>query len=127
MTVFAHVDTLPQPVNQRKVVEYFATRPEGALSFSQPTLSRKIRHRPEIEARVDSHPNVLSTNRPRIVTRPDVYHKLWQRIQDRAHEQEAVNRSTLIPKREEGEEDLNVPEEKRLPGEPGWVQSSCRA
>ena len=39
MTVYNYVDTLPQPINQGKVVRYFATRPEGALMFSQPTLS----------------------------------------------------------------------------------------
>ena len=38
-TVYAYVDTLPHPVNQGQVVRYFATRPEGALLFTQPTLS----------------------------------------------------------------------------------------
>jgi len=38
MTVYTYVDTLPQPINQGQVVRYFATRPEGALLFSQPTL-----------------------------------------------------------------------------------------
>jgi len=39
ITVYRYVDTLPLPVNQGWVVRYFATRPEGALLFSQPTLS----------------------------------------------------------------------------------------
>ena len=62
MTVYAYVDSLPQPINQGKVVKYFATRPEGALLFTQSTLSRKLRHRSEMEARVDSSPNALSRN-----------------------------------------------------------------
>src|SRR5258706_13034760 len=61
MTVYAYVDTLPQPINQGEVVKYFATRPEHALLFTQSTLSRKLRQRAEMEARVDSHPNALSS------------------------------------------------------------------
>ena len=61
MTVYTYVDTLPQPINQGQVVRYFATRPEGALLFSQPTLSRKLKERPEMEARVHSIPNALSS------------------------------------------------------------------
>jgi len=38
LTVYTYVDTLPQPVNQGELVKYFATRPQGALLFSHPTL-----------------------------------------------------------------------------------------
>jgi len=31
MTVYAYVDTLPQPIKQVDVVKYFATRPEGPV------------------------------------------------------------------------------------------------
>jgi len=62
MRVYAYVDTLRQPINQSKVVNHFATRPEGALSFSQPTLSRKLRCRSEMEARMNSNPNALEAN-----------------------------------------------------------------
>jgi hypothetical protein len=61
MTVYAHVDTLPRPINQGEVVNYFATRPEGSLSFSRATLSCKLKHRLDIEARVGSNPNALSS------------------------------------------------------------------
>jgi hypothetical protein len=37
MTVYTYVDTLTQPINQRDVVNYFATRPKGALHFTQST------------------------------------------------------------------------------------------
>ena len=60
-TVYAHVDTLPQPINQGEVVKYFATRPEGALVFTQSTLSHKLQHRSEIEARMTSVPNAPSS------------------------------------------------------------------
>ena len=52
MTVYAYVDTLPHPIKQVDVVNYFATRPEGPLIFTQSTLSRKLQHRSEIKAHV---------------------------------------------------------------------------
>ena len=66
--MYAYIDTLPHPINQGQVVRYFATRPEGALLFTQRTLSRKLKERPEMEARMQSHPNALSCKRPRVVT-----------------------------------------------------------
>ena len=42
MTVYSYVDTLPQLIKQGEVVRYFATRPQGALFFSQTTLSCKL-------------------------------------------------------------------------------------
>ena len=42
MMVYAYVDTLTKPINQQDVVNYFGTRPEGALKFTQSTLSRKL-------------------------------------------------------------------------------------
>ena len=79
MTVYAYVDTLPQPFNQGDVVKHFATRPERALLFTQPTLSRKLQHRSEMEARLASNPNALSSKRPRTVTKPDADRasRLW--------------------------------------------------
>ena len=38
MAIYAYVDTLPQLINQGKVVQYFATRPEGTLVFTQSTV-----------------------------------------------------------------------------------------
>ena len=59
-TVYAYVDTLPHPINQGKVVRYFATGPEGTLLFTQPTLSRKLKERLEMEARMQSHPKMTN-------------------------------------------------------------------
>ena len=77
VTVYAYVDTLTKPINQQDMVNYFATRPEGALKFTQSTLSCKLQHRPEMEAHVHSNPNALSSKRPHIITRPDVDRALW--------------------------------------------------
>jgi len=126
LTVYKYVDTLPQPVNQGEVVKYFATRPQGALLFSQPTLSRKLQQRLEMEARVDSIPNALSCKRPHAVTRPDVDHALWVWVQQMDQKGEPVNACMLMAKREVFENVLEVPEDERLPG-PGWIQPFCTA
>ena len=126
MTVYAYVDTLPQPVNQRQVVRHFASRHEGALVFSQPTLSRKLKERPEMEARVHSIPNALSSKRPRVVTRPDVDEALWLWVQEMEKKGEIVNGRMLMAKREAFEERMDVPGDERLPGT-GWIQPFCQA
>ena len=64
MTVFAYIDS-HRDMKQAAVVKYFRTRPSGHLIFDQSTLSRKLRERSELEARVHSHPNALSGRRPR--------------------------------------------------------------
>ena len=126
MTVYSYVDTLPQPIKQGEVVRYFATRPQGALFFSQATLSRKLQQRQEMEARVASNPNALSSKRPRVVTRPDVDRALWLWVQQMIQKGEVVNGPMLMAKQEVFEKALDVPEEDRLPG-PGWIQSFCLA
>ena len=126
MRVYAYVDTLPQPIRQWEVVDYFATRPEDPLFFHQSTLSRKLERRSEIEARVDSNPNVLSSKRLRITTRPDVERELLGWVQLMKQKGEVMNTRMLIAKRAVFEEALDVPEDKRLPGH-GWVQSFCHA
>jgi hypothetical protein len=76
MTVYAYVDTLPQPIKQGDVVRYFAARPEGPLIFTQSTLSCKLQHCSEMEAHAMSNANALSSKQPHIVTRPDVHYAL---------------------------------------------------
>src|SRR5258707_3318927 len=77
MTVYTYVDTLPQPINQGEVVKYFATRPQGALLFTQSTLSCKLRQCPEMATCVNSIPHALSYKRPCSVARLDVEQPLW--------------------------------------------------
>jgi len=126
MTVYAYVDTLPQPIKQADVVKYFATRPEGPLIFTASTLSCKLQHRSGMEARVSSNPNALSSKRPRVVTRPDVDHALWLWAQHMEHKREVINGPMLVAKRAVFEEALGVPEDERLTGS-GWLQSFCWA
>ena len=71
LTVFTFIDSHPD-TPQERVVEHFKTRREGALEFTQSTLSRKLKNRTELEQRVNSHPNALSGKRPRAVTSPEV-------------------------------------------------------
>ena len=124
MTVYAYVDTLTQPINQWDVVKYFAARPEGALHFTQSTLSRKLQQRPAMEACVHSNRNALSSKWPRIITRPDVDCALWLWVGHMEKKWEVVNSGMLIEKQAMFEEALSVPEDERLPGH-GWVQSFC--
>ena len=118
------MDSLPQPINQSEVVRYFATRSQGALIFSQATLSCKLRQRPEMEARVESHPNAMSSKRPRIVTRPDVDQALWLWVQRLNQKGETVNGPMLMAKRGWFENTMDVPEDERLCGT-GWIHSFC--
>ena len=126
MTVYAYVDTLPQPINQGDVVKYFATRPEGSLNFTQSTLSHKLRHRSELEACVGSNSNALSSKQPCVVTRPDVDQALWLWVQHMEKKGEVVNSGILVAKWGEFEEVLDIPEDERLT-RPGWIQSFCCA
>ena len=96
MTVYSYVDSLPRPINQGRVVRYFATRPQGALLFSQATLSRKLQQRTEMEARVESIPNALSSKRPCVVTRPDVDCALALWVQEMNRKGEVVNSAVSI-------------------------------
>jgi len=93
MTIYAYVDTLPQPIKQVDMVEYFATRPEGPLIFTQSTLSH-----PKMEARVHSNPNALSSKQPCIVTRPEVDRALWLWVQHMEQKGEVVNAAMLVVK-----------------------------
>ena len=71
LTVFAFIDKHPD-LSQDWVVEHFHTQQEGALRFTQATLSRKMKARKTLEEQVHSHPNALSGKCPRAVTSPEV-------------------------------------------------------
>ncbi len=98
MTVYAYVDTLPQPIKQAYVVKYFATAPEGPLIFTASTLSCKLQHCSGMEARVRSNPNVLSSKQLHVVTRPDVHCALWLWAQHMEHKREVINGPMLVAK-----------------------------
>ena len=98
MTVYAHVDTLPQPIKQVDVVQYFATRPEGPLIFTQSTLSCKLQQCSDMEAHVKSNANALSSKQPCVVTRLDIDRALWLWVQHMEQKKETVNSAMLVTK-----------------------------
>src|SRR3954454_8729296 len=63
MTVLAFVDAHPN-LGQADIVNHFKTRRDGILTFIQSTLSRKLKMETELAARIQAHPNALSSKRP---------------------------------------------------------------
>ena len=78
MTVLTFIDE-HSSMAQADVVKHFASKADGALIFTQSTLSRKIETRPELKNRVNSHLSAMSSKQPRVVTRPMSH--IWQRSQ----------------------------------------------
>ena len=124
LTVFAFVDTHPA-TKQGDIVRHFTTLKTGKLIFDQSTLSRKLRERPKLEARIHDNPAALSSKRPRVVTCPEVERALVLWIQHMEITGEAVTGPMLQEKRKRFEDELQVPKEERLPSD-GWVASFCK-
>ena len=124
LTVIRYVDEHPN-MPQQSVVDYFRHRAEGALIFTQTTLSRNLKKRVELEARVNANPTSLSSKRPRVVTRPDVERALVLWVKGMEEKCETVNGPMLVEKRRRFEEMMNVPDAERLSGS-GWVASFCK-
>jgi hypothetical protein len=126
LTVLKYVDEHPS-MSQGDIVEHFKTKVDGALHFSQSSLSRALNKRPELEARSLSNPNALSSKRARIVTSPDVEQALvlWVRHMLET-KKETVSGPMLREKRKRFEDLLGVPDDERLSGE-GWVAPFCAA
>jgi hypothetical protein len=125
MSVYSYVD-MHHNVPQAQVVQHFKSLESGALIFTQSTLSRKLRERPEMEARQNDNPNALSSKRPRVVTRPDVERAIILWIRHMENKGETVTGPMLREKRKKFEDEFDVPEKERLSGE-AWVQSFCKA
>ena len=77
-----------------------------------------------MEARVNDNPLVLSSKRPRVVTRPDIERALVLWVQDMEQRGKTVSGPMLREKRKRFENKFQVPEAERLLGE-SWVQSFC--
>ncbi|OJA15557.1 hypothetical protein AZE42_08176 [Rhizopogon vesiculosus] len=70
LTVFAYIHAHPT-ISQCDIVNhFFKNLQSGTLIFTQSTLSRKLKERSTLEARINDNPNALSSKRPRTVTRP---------------------------------------------------------
>jgi hypothetical protein len=124
-TVFAFIDAHPA-MSQGQVIDYFKTKQDGALIFTQSTLSRKMKNRSDLEACTDSYPNVLSSKRPRVVTWPDVEKALILWVRHMEAKGETVNSPMLHEKRARFEKAFDVPQEEQLIGD-GWVPAFCSA
>ncbi|KAF9220335.1 DDE-domain-containing protein [Gyrodon lividus] len=125
MTIFSYVNSHPT-LPQNCIVEHFQTLKSGALIFTQSTLCCKLRDWEALEVRVHDNPNALSLKCPHIVTRPDVERApvLW--VQQMENKGETVSGLMLWEKQSRFEEEFNVPENERLPGD-GWIASFCKA
>lgn len=125
LTIFSWMDE-HVGIRQDDVVHYFATRQEGALVFTQSALSKNLARRPELEARASSNPTALSGKRLRVVTHPGVERCLVLWVNHMLARGEVVNSHMLRTVREKFEEEMQVPEDQRLPAG-RWVQSFCKA
>jgi len=125
LTVFAYVDA-HQAMPQCDIVNHFKSLRSGALIFTQSTLSRKLKERSTLEARINDNPNALSSKRPRTVTRPDVDRALFLWVRHMEEKGEHVNGPMLKEKRRKFEELFGVPEEEQLSGD-GWLTPFCKA
>ena len=123
--MYAYVDTLPQLINQGQVVNYFTTKPNGTLLFTQSTLSCKLQQCAKMEACVDSNPNALSSKQLCIVTSPSVEHALKVWVQQIEQKGETMSGGMLIAKHKYFEVTMGIPEDERLTG-CGWVAKFCK-
>jgi hypothetical protein len=123
--VFPYIDAHPSNT-QQQTVDYFSTRASGALQFDATTLGRKVKMRPELEARAKSHPNALSTKRPYAVVRPDVNLSLKMWFDSAMARGEVVTGPMLTEKRRRFEDLHHVPEEERLKSD-GWQAPFLKA
>jgi hypothetical protein len=121
MQVFDFVDQHPH-MGQIEIVKYFETKHDGALVFSQSTLSRKLDRRQELADRVESNPNALSSRWPCVVTRPDVERALVLWISHMDERGETVTGPMLQEKWRRFEHLFDIPEEQQLTGD-GWLAS----
>jgi Tc5 transposase DNA-binding domain len=123
ITIYSYIDSHPDST-QADIVQHFSTLPTGALVFNQSTLSRKLRDRPKMEARINDSPTALSSKKPCTVTRPDVERALYLWVQHMENKGEVITGPMLLEKCKRFEEEFGVPEKERLTG--GWLHSFCK-
>lgn len=123
--MFAFIDS-HRDISQADVVSHFRTRQEGALLFTQSTLSQKIKDWKKLKARIESNPMALSSKHPRVVAQPDVEEALVHWVKHMEEKGETVNGPMLRVKRERFEKQMDVLENERLTGD-GWVANFCSA
>jgi len=116
-----------KPISQQDIVAHFAKRPEGALIFTQSSLSRHLskKGQEEDQKKLASTPTALSAKRVRIVTRPDVEKALVMWVKHMEEKGETMTGPMLVAKREKYEKELDVPLEERMKSD-GWVSNFCK-
>jgi Tc5 transposase DNA-binding domain len=125
MTIFAYMDKHPL-MSQGNIARHFRSKQDGALIFTQSTLSQKVKAHPELEKRAASYPNALSSKRPWVVTCPDVERALVLWVHHMEERGEVVNGPMLWEKHTKFKEQFDVPETERLLGD-GWIAPFCKA
>ena len=115
-------------MTQQDLVKYFATRPEGALLFTQSGLSHHLNAQGCAidQARLAATPAALSTKKSHIVTRPDINKALFLWYKHMEEKGEYITGPMLAAKQEKFEKDMGVPEAKRLRSD-GWIPRFCAA
>lgn len=126
LTVVTYYDD-NAPISQRQLVRHFRELKDGALIFTQSSLSRHLSKegRAEDLRRLNETSNALSTKKARVVTRPDVEKALVLWVRHMEEKLEHVTGAMLVAKREQYERDMDVPEEERMRSE-GWLPKFCK-
>lgn len=127
LTVFKYCDDHPE-LGQNDIDAHFTNknRPGGALNVSQPSLSRNLKRRHELEARAEATPSGLDSKRPFVVTNPLVNDALYLWTQSMNNKGETVSGPMLQAKREIFEDRFDVPEEERLASSKSWIGPFCQ-
>ncbi|EGO01376.1 hypothetical protein SERLA73DRAFT_151824 [Serpula lacrymans var. lacrymans S7.3] len=115
LTVVAYHDN-NQPITQQDVVKHFTNRAEGALVFTQSSLSHHLsaKGRQDDKEHLAPTPMALSSKKVRVVTRPDVKKSLFMWTKHMEEKREYITGPMLMAKREKFEEAMNVPPEERM-------------
>jgi len=113
-------------MSQAKIVEHFRICWEGALEFTQSTLSQNLKNKAALLAHVNENPNVLSSKQPHIVTCPDVDWALFKWFQLMEGKGKTVTGPILLAKCSKFEVAFDIPKAERLSGE-GWLKSFTKA
>lgn len=115
-------------LTQTDIVNYFAQRPEGALTFGQSALSRHLspKGRQSDQAKLASSPNAINTKRLRVVARPDVDQALVLWVRHLEEKGEHVTGPMLAAKRTKFEDQLAVPDAERMKSD-GWIAKFTKA
>ncbi|KAI0688804.1 hypothetical protein C8T65DRAFT_551116, partial [Cerioporus squamosus] len=116
LNVFRFIDDHPH-MTQNQVVKHFGSLKTGRLVFTQGALSKNLKRRGELEKQSDGCANAVSMKRRRVVTAPEVDTALEMWTKNMEARGETYTGGMLVEKRRRFEEQLGIPEERRLKGQ----------